>query len=366
MPNADNVFFSLLRFSIHEDYDFTENMTDAEWVSIYRQAQRQALIGILFQGVERLPTEKRPPKKLVLEWYAAVEHIKKINTQINRDVVAITAQLKQAGFRSTLLKGQGIALLYPNPLRRQPGDIDLWVEGKREHIVQYMRDVTASHLRIMYHHTDWPKREGFTDVEVHFLPTFLHDPLHNARLQKFFSQEKKDVLTNSTVLSGTNSDIQSPTLKFNRIFILAHIYRHFLTEGVGLKQLLDYYYVLRAGFTLEEKAQTMRVIEQIGLKGFIGAVMHLLYAEFGLNRECLLCQPNEKYGRILLDECLKSGNMGQYKERSFHKKTANKWKRFVSTIHNNFHLIKLETSEIIWYPFFRIWHFLWKWIHGYR
>ena len=35
-----------------------------------------------------------------------------------------------------------------------------------------------------------------------------------------------------------------PTVEFNIIFQLTHIYSHLMNEGIGLRQLVDYYYVL--------------------------------------------------------------------------------------------------------------------------
>lgn len=75
---------------------------------------------------------------------------------------------------------------------------------------------------------------------------------------------------------------------------------------------MNYYFVLRQGFTEEERNTTMHTLHSLGMKRFTSAVMWVLQAVFGLEDKYLLTPPNEKEGRFLLNEIMRSGNFGQY------------------------------------------------------
>ena len=53
---------------------------------------------------------------------------------------------------------------------------------------------------------------------------------------------------------GEQGEIAIPTVEFNLIFQLTHIYAHLMNEGIGLRQLLDYYYVLCDFYKVYQKS----------------------------------------------------------------------------------------------------------------
>ena len=46
------------------------------------------------------------------------------------------------------------------------------------------------------------------------------------------------------VMLGEQGEIAIPTVEFNLIFQLTHIFSHLMNEGIGLRQLVDYYFVI--------------------------------------------------------------------------------------------------------------------------
>ena len=106
------LFFELLQIAIARRERFTHTPTAEEWGELYALAQKQAMVGIAFRGVEQLPEEQRPPKALLMQWYMATERIKTLNTDMDRKALAVANKFLEEGFPGMVLKGQGIAQLY--------------------------------------------------------------------------------------------------------------------------------------------------------------------------------------------------------------------------------------------------------------
>ena len=144
-------FFQLLRIAIGNENAFSYYLNDDEWNWIWDMAHRQALTGVVFDGICLLPQKQRPPQAIILKGVAAIQNIEQANRLLNRYSVLVSQKFQKEGFRSAILKGQGNALWYPNPMHRMPGDIDIWLEGGREKIMAYVRHYFLK-ASARYHH----------------------------------------------------------------------------------------------------------------------------------------------------------------------------------------------------------------------
>ena len=167
--------------------------------------------------------------------------VEKVNVRLNDAAIQVSEWFRKKGFRTCILKGQGNALMYPNPYSRTPGDIDIWVEGGDKRVISFVRSISP-HEKACYHHIEFPSYKG-VEVEVHYRPSFLLCFRHNRKLQKYYERVKEEQFSHRVML-GEQGEIAIPTVEFNIIFQLTHIYSHLMNEGIGLRQLLDYYYVL--------------------------------------------------------------------------------------------------------------------------
>ena len=681
-------FFELLQIAIGNRSQLSRTPTAEEWREICALAKKQAMVGIAFCGVEQLPVEQRPPRKLWMQWYTAAERIKGLNAEMDRKVFKVARMFRREGFQGVVLKGQGMAQLYkverstvngqrttdgphPNPLQgerglglpdegfdltqkaqnncqgqgqqttvngqrtdhpdetllmdhelhglhensgasatishtestestenfcqradakgasvattrtlvlqrsagnspnsnldtntqithtqacagqdsqrlndnvndnqgtgkfsilnsqfsikeyRTPGDIDIWLHGERDEILEYVRWHVPD-CKPVYHHVDFPVVDDVS-IEVHFTPTWMNSPIRNRRLQRFFksmvnSQQSTDGLfnqrdkhtnldasthtqacaghpgcsqishteftedtefscnaenicqradakgasvattrtlvlqrsagnspnTNSQNLHDaspvrlpdegfdltqkaqntqnisvnanidTNLDSNSqnahtqacagrpdgtvdrrpltvdncsstvdsnslpvdtcldskqatfpvPNAAFNRVYILVHIYRHLFAEGIGLRQLLDYYFVLQQGFTESEREETLRVLRSLGMMRFTRAVMWMLQEVFGMPDCYLLTSPDAKEGRFLLDEIMLAGNFGKYDERMQRAAGEGTFRWGLRKVLRNFRFVRSYPSEVLWSPIFKVWHLFWRIRHA--
>ena len=402
------MFYELLQIAIGNRDRFSQAPTEGEWRELFALAQKQAMVGIAFRGVEQLPGEQRPPKQLLMQWYMATERIKRMNADLDRKALAVAEKFRGEGFPGVVLKGQGVARLYrveqiensklkiencrPDGVPKQdneklsifnsqfsikeyrtPGDIDIWLFGERKEILDYVRRHVPD-CKPVYHHVDFPVVEGL-DIEVHFTPSWMNSPVTNRRLQRFFMGDRLEVKGDGLEVIGhlegntthytlnakqAYTELPVPNLAFNRVYILVHIYRHLFAEGIGLRQLLDYYFVLCQGFTEEEREETMRVLRSLKMERFARAVMWVLQAVYGMEERYLLVAPDEREGRFLLDEIMLAGNFGQYDERLQHEQGESAlhwgWRKVV----RNFRFVSSYPSEVLWSPLFKLWHLFWR------
>lgn len=357
MMEINSYFFDLIKVAVERKECLSGTPTADEWKEIYKLTKQQTLLGVLFSALQRLPKEQRPPKALILQWYATTEVIKEQNKQVNADAVKICNLVRKDGMRCLVLKGQGIASYYPEPSLRQCGDIDLWIEGGSKKVIEYLR--TKSEVRnIFYTHAEYDAPVG-TEVEVHHHPTYLYNPLYLKRLNKYFS-ELNEMFDNRIKLWDGSGEIFMPTVEFNRYYVLQHIYRHYFGEGIGLRQLMDFYYVLLQGGSTESKERTLKLFERTGMSKFVGGAMWVLQSVFGMEDKYLLCRPNAKAGKQLLDEVMIAGNFGKYDnriDRSNHHKLI---PRVCNYMKRNIKFLTEYPTEILFEIPMRTYMYLWK------
>ena len=242
MKKQHQIFFDFLRFSIGSESEIPSSLKEADWKELYRIAQKQCLVGILFDGIQKLPpAEVGMSKDLLLQWMMQCQMLEKANVRLNDAAIQVSEWFRKKGFRTCILKGQGNALLYPNPYSRTPGDIDIWVEGEDKRVISFVRSISP-HEKACYHHIEFPSYKG-VEVEVHYRPSFLLCFWHNRKLQKYYERVKEEQFSHRVML-GEQGEIAIPIVEFNLIFQLTHIFSHLMNEGIGLRQLVDYYYVL--------------------------------------------------------------------------------------------------------------------------
>lgn len=252
MLKQQKIFFDFLRFCIGSAKEIPGSLKEADWKELYAIAKKQCLVGVLFDGIKKLPAEHvGMKKKLLLHWMAESQMLEKANIRLNDAAIQVSEWFWKKGFRTCILKGQGNALMYPNPYSRTPGDIDIWVEGGDKRVISFVRSISP-HEKACYHHIEFPSYKG-VEVEVHYRPSFLLCFWHNRKLQKYYERVKEEQFSHRVML-GEQGEIAIPTVEFNLIFQLTHIFSHLMNEGIGLRQLVDYYYVLCDFYKVYQKS----------------------------------------------------------------------------------------------------------------
>ena len=360
MLKQQKIFFDFLRFCIGSAKEIPGSLKEADWKELYRIAQKQCLVGILFDGIQKLHVEHVGMKKeILLQWMAESQMLEKANVRLNDAATQVSEWFRKKGFRTCILKGQGNALMYPNPYSRTPGDIDIWVEGGDKWVISFVRSISP-HEKACYHHIEFPSYKG-VEVEVHYRPSFLLCFWHNRKLQKYYERVKEEQFSHRVML-GEQGEVAIPMVEFNLIFQLTHIYAHLMNEGIGLRQLLDYYYVLSMlNVNCEMLTSLQKELKELGLWKFAGAIMYIMQEVFGMPASRLIVPPNEKYGKFVLNEVLEVGNFGKHDARN--RFGRSQLGHNLQRVYRDMRLVRYFPAEALCEPLFRIWHFFWRLKH---
>ena len=247
--NDITAIFAFLKYCLGSKGDMSRVIAGMDWQELYSFASKQALLGLCFEGIERLGEEYSEElrlnpigRELLMTWMGKAQQIRRQNMKVNAVASKLFSMLREDGMRCCILKGQGNALMYPNPYSRTPGDIDVWIDASRERIMEYAQkkfelgdDIRLQHLETSL--------DG-VPVELHFFPCSMNNPIYHARLQKWFRRNVDLQCSNVVGLPDGAGDIAIPTTAFNVIYQLTHLYHHFFDEGIGMRQIIDYFLVV--------------------------------------------------------------------------------------------------------------------------
>ena len=309
------LLFELIQVAIGSRERLSRVPSSKEWKALFNECSKQSVSGVALVGIDKMmASDARSleyfPLELKLEWIGVGEQIRVQNKVANQRCVEVTKMFEEAGFNSCILKGQGNAMMYPNPEYRSSGDIDIWVDGKRDTITKYVR-CRCPKVFEMDHHIDFPVFED-VPVEVHYKPCTLLSPKTDKRFLSWCEEQKHMQMSNRVELHNNVGSVCVPTTVFNAVFQMAHIMIHFFIEGIGLRHFIDYYYVLKSN---TNNSNVTNLFEEFGLLRFARGVMWIEKECLGLEDEYLLVEPDEKRGRVILKEMLEGGNFGHYDER---------------------------------------------------
>lgn len=358
------ILFELIQVALGKRERLSRTPSEEDWRRLYQMAEEQAVTSFVFPALEILNRNgQKPPMELLYEWIGLSEQVRAQNELMNKEAARLTALFENEGHRTAILKGQANARLYKGhtdctddtdkgndfSLLRQPGDIDIWVSGGKKRVVQTLRKLhlidgdmakyrSAEKAEDSYHHIHLPQNEQGVDVEVHFRPSSGNqDPFTNRRLQKYLSQEIER--ENEMVGEG----FRVPSLRFALVMQLAHIQRHALSLGVGLRQVIDYYFLLRK-WSIEN--EELRVDwKSLGLHHIAGALMWVMKEVLLMDEGWMIARPDEKRGRMLLDIIMAGGNFGHFTpviQQGFSFSMSLKYRI------KQYDLLRFDARETIW------------------
>lgn len=373
----EQLFFELIQVAIGKLICLSRTPSEDEWKELYNMAKKQSLVGVCFAGVQRLVDQRQePPEMLYLTWMGMAAKIQQRNEVVNRQCVELQERLNTIGYRSCVLKGQSAAALYRLhdndddndnlsnssnnsnlSLLRQSGDIDVWVDASRKEIIEMVQKVAPT-SNVREHHLELQCFHD-TEVEVHFWPAVIRHFRKNHKLQKWFEGEREKVFEKG-----------EPTPEFHAVQMMAHMYHHLFDSGIGLRQVMDYYFVLQAlsndnDDDNDNLSSLNKAIKYIGMGRFAAAMMWVLQETMGLEREKMICEPSEEDGKFLLGEIVRGGNFGKYDDKKT-RDTSNYFSSFYGSIFRNMRYLRFNPFDWFWSPMWRIYYFCWRKAHGYH
>lgn len=340
-----HLFFALLRFAIGASREFSvfTDVCAEDWEWLYRLCGRQSLLGVAFYAIRQLSGEDSDsiglPHQLYLKWFYQAEGVRSLNEKNYACSREPTQKFAAEGCQTFILKGQANSLLYPDKFIRQTGDIDIWVSGGRERVLELLKKMNLlEEARVSNHDVFLPKKVFGEEVEVHFgFGVDRRSPFANKRMLAFLDAESHN-------LTPVPEGFYVPSKKFALVMQLSHIYKHMLGLGVGMRQLVDYFMLLRASSD-EDRIEVATKLGSFGLKRFAGALMWVLSECLGLESQYLLCKPDARRGRVLLREIMQDGNFGKFAER----RRGSVWRWWLKNRLRIVTFLPFDFSEVSWF-----------------
>ncbi len=319
--SLDEMFCGLLRVALGLSQVFPYIPTPKEWQALYTMAHRQTLLGVVYNALARLPKESQPPHLLMLLWARDAEAIRGKNLLMNQESARYTQLFAERGFRSAILKGQANARLYPDPLSRQPGDIDIYVPGgydKAQELLHSLGIQNLEHLTPDYHDIEFINEKGVL-VEVHHKPT---SATYAIRLNKTYDEVLKVLEPELENVTLTPEGFYSPSIRFALLMQLVHLFKHALLSGVSLRHYMDYYILLTRS-TEADRQYTWEFAQKIGMKNGCAAIMGVLGRVFKLPQDKMLCKPSRFYSRVLYKSTFAEGDFGA--KKAYNRNVLRRW-----------------------------------------
>ena len=374
--SVTDIYFRFIQFSlgVYEGKEFLDGsaLKDLDWNTFYEFAKKQTLVGVVFDGIQKLLKDAAPNLELLMRWFGINQKIMQRNNVLNEATVAIYNKVKAFRYSCCILKGQGNAVMYPNPSARIPGDVDVWVNAGRDEIRslahslaenanEHVDDESFNHIGLTVN--------GIT-VELHSTPGFMANFVYNRRLQRWLKQKVDEQCSNMVALPNDVGLVAVPTHSFNIVYQLYHLYHHYFYEGVGLRQVVDYYFVLVKSEERRVKNSIAleRELKHLGLWKFAGAMMFVLYKVMGMPKDKMIAPMDAKRGQMLLDDILNGGNFGHSDERHVWGRDIYDGKGFkhgalghnLLRLYRDARLLRYYPAEALSEPIFRVWHFFWR------
>ena len=307
--SLDVVFCNLLRVTLGLSHEFPYNLSDKDWNMLFLMAKQQTLLGVVYNAFSQLPKESQPSRLIAIRWSGAAEMVRGVNRLMNQEAARYTNLFKEKGIKSVILKGQANARLYPDPLSRQAGDIDIWIPGGYEGVARLLLEMglisEKSFVDDKIHHIGF-RNENNIEIEVHHKAS--SDILfRNKEFQELLLEEIDNAML-------APEGFYVPSIRFALLMQLVHLQHHFFYGGLGLRQYTDYYMLLKHS-TESDREYVWKCIKRFGLGCACSAVMGLLEIVFELPREQMLCAPSKKRGLRLYKMAFDGGNFGKHAQK---------------------------------------------------
>lgn len=351
-------FLELLRAGLWER-TANENLFKGQvnWAAIYHLALRQTVIAVAYDGMQTLPSSARPERSLLMQWTAQVARIENANEHLNRVAAQLFVLYRKEEIPLVLLKGQGVATLYPVANHRQCGDIDVFA-GKKEY--QKASDLLLRKGGVINHeehhrHTTFDYQKAC--IEIHRTAGELHSPFTDPRFQRLsehsLSKDTRNILLNDT-------EIAIPNATFNAIYLFLHAFTHFLNSGIGLRHVCDWARLIATQHATIDAREVNAFFRKAHLERAAGAFAAVAVQYTGLDEHLLPFELSAKdytRSKVLFKDMLKTGNFGQHDLAAGQRPPgywAGKWYTFSRAFKRCVQLGKFAPTEACWYPLFLI------------
>lgn len=360
MDSCDNLFLllksGLWELDQDEDFILKTPIPESDWEQIYEFSKKQSIVGVIYDGVLKLPAALQPPKKLLIQWYSDASALERNNSEMNSVISELTTLFRASGIYPILLKGQSLGYYYVNPLHRQTGDVDLLFLDKDQYF--------ASKKELLNYGGELLEENNYTHdifyfkgqiIETHRSTLTLSSPIRQRRFKSYFTNSINHL--QKLNIGGKEITVLNETI--DALYIFLHLIIHLIIGGIGLRQFCDWACFVDKNSERIDWPELDRMINKLGFKRVFRAFCHFEVEYIGLKPDRILSRfyQEDSYDpktlSIILEEVMATGNFGKYDERETIRPKGywrGKFYTLKRIVRRSFRLWKLSPSETLWMP----------------
>ncbi len=315
-PDFINIFFSLLRSGLYGTPIPASHLpASINWDATIAFAKKQAVYGVIIDSIQFLPRHLHPSAAISAEMNKFALGLIQTNLIVDSTVARLVRFLNKYDIHGVLLKGQGVARYYRVPQMRQCGDIDFYV-GKSQYnkAKELCREIILKDKKAGEendHHFVFSM--GGVSIELHRIASKVDSPFRKKRFQNWLVEQLEHSPIRRT-LTIDNTDITLPSYDFDAMFIFYHAWRHFISGGIGLRQLSDWAMIIHSHAADIDTDSLIENIRRFGLTtGWkLFACIAVDYLGVAEDKMPLFDPSYRKKSKKIMRDIIDGGNFGYY------------------------------------------------------
>lgn len=309
MTDQEHVFLQFLKAGLWNQVPQVERPLDNdEWNALLQMAMKQAVMGLVFDGVSLLPAEVKPPRKGMMWWLKYEMKLANVNRDLARHAEETAALFREHGIRAIMVKGLAVAEYYPFPLHRNSGDIDLWVAEEQYHeACEVVKTLNPDNFAIGKEHAN---------AEIGKWVLELHSSLTHSHLLPVSQRAHRWLTENVQKTDGQIYGFDCPNQHFHTIFVFFHFFQHFIQSGVGFRHLCDWCRCLHVTAGQWDEEWLHKTLKSIGLlkPWLVFGYVAVKYMDLPRESMPLYRDYSDRHAQRLIEAMFDEGNFGYHSE----------------------------------------------------
>ena len=324
--SEQDIFFSLLRISLwnrETDKSLLQGLlerNDFSWPSILKSIEDHALLGVVADTIlslsEQIPLNDHQ-KNLIIQ-YIANSH--QIHFKTQQVLVEVFEKFEEIGCNPILLKGEGLAQLYPSRCLRACGDVDVYVGtkdfDKAVACLNAMCEAKDINHAVLSRHDYSVKYKGIL-FEIHFKPGYATIEKAEQRFQELASYWLEPEKCQTITVLG--KQILIPAAQYNILYVFEHLARHFRNSELGIRQFLDWALLLEK--TDFQESVLKKNLEELFVLDAWKRLGGVLQEGLGIEKIPFIDANDRILSKDLIRVVMSRGNFGQ--QKSYLEKKGN-------------------------------------------
>ena len=274
-------FFHILSCVVNENnvnWSQFHLFTPKDWEFFYALSKKQGVAAVIFDKIKDIPKDVAPPKVITLKWISHALSIKEQMKKKESVAIEFAEELSKRGIQTTVLKGLAYASYYPNPYQRESGDLDCYLMGKKDEGDRIVVEIGGRMEEAGYKHSHLYYK-GLTIENHNFITSF-----DNTKLGVKTERLLQEIIKDGCRPIG-DSKLLNPSADFNALFLIKHAQRHFIKEGICIRHLLDWAFLLKAESKNVNWAKVLPLMEECRILKFAQVLTTLCVDKLGMQMD---------------------------------------------------------------------------------